>query len=260
MDYQTILYEKSEGIATITLNRPQSMNALNSLVFKELVHVLSEIEGDEEVKVMILAGSDKFFAAGADITEIGKIATPVEAHRFLKHAQAAFNNIEDMAKPVIAAISGLALGGGCELVLACDLRIAAENALFGQPEIKIGVIPGGGGTQRLPRIIGVTKAKELLYTGDFIDAQEAHRIGLVNKVVSVASLMEEAKKMALKIARQPGIALKMTKLAVNGGLNMDIKSAMAYEARCFEILFSTEDQKEGMRAFVEKRKPNFKNR
>jgi enoyl-CoA hydratase len=225
-----------------------------------LVHVLSEIEGDDEVKVAILAGSEKFFAAGADITEIGKIATPVEAHRFLKDAQAAFNNIEDMAKPVIAAISGLALGGGCELVLACDLRIAAENALFGQPEIKIGVIPGGGGTQRLPRIIGVTKAKELLYTGDFIDAQEAHRIGLVNKVVSVASLMEEAKKMALKIARQPGIALKMTKLAVNGGLNMDIKSAMAYEARCFEILFSTEDQKEGMRAFVEKRKPNFKNR
>jgi enoyl-CoA hydratase len=260
MDYQTILYEKSEAIATITLNRPQSMNALNSRVFAELVHVLSEIEGDDEVKVAILAGSEKFFAAGADITEIGKIATPVEAHRFLKDAQAAFNNIEDMAKPVIAAISGLALGGGCELVLACDLRIAAENAMFGQPEIKIGVIPGGGGTQRLPRIIGVTKAKELLYTGDFIDAQEAHRIGLVNKVVSVASLMEEAKKMALKIARQPGIALKMTKLAVNGGLNMDIKSAMAYEARCFEILFSTEDQKEGMRAFVEKRKPNFKNR
>jgi enoyl-CoA hydratase len=260
MDYQTILYEKSEAIATITLNRPQSMNALNSRVFAELVHVLSEIEGDDEVKVAILAGSEKFFAAGADITEIGKIATPVEAHRFLKDAQAAFNNIEDMAKPVIAAISGLALGGGCELVLACDLRIAAENAMFGQPEIKIGVIPGGGGTQRLPRIIGVTKAKELLYTGDFIDAQEAHRIGLVNKVVSVASLMEEAKKMALKIARQPGIALKMTKLAVNGGLNMDIKSAMAYEARCFELLFSTEDQKEGMRAFVEKRKPNFKNR
>jgi enoyl-CoA hydratase len=260
MDYQTILYEKSDGVATITLNRPKSMNALNSRVFKELDHVLSEIDGDDEVKVAILTGSEKFFAAGADITEIGEIATPVDAHRFLKDVQAVFNKIEDLEKPVIAAISGLALGGGCELVLACDLRIAAENAMFGQPEIKIGVIPGAGGTQRLPRIIGVTKAKELLYTGDFIDAQEAYRIGLVNKVVPVASLMEETRKMAAKIARQPGMALKVTKLAVNGGLNMDIKSAMAYEARCFEILFSTEDQKEGMKAFVEKRKPAFKNR
>jgi enoyl-CoA hydratase/carnithine racemase len=260
MDYQTILYEKSEGLATITLNRPKSMNALNSQVFKELGLALSEVDGDDSVKVVILAGSEKFFAAGADITEIGEIGTPVDAHRFLKDAQAVFNRIEDLEKPVIAAISGLALGGGCELVLACDLRIAADNAVFGQPEIKIGVIPGAGGTQRLPRIVGVTKAKELLYTGDFIDAQEAYRIGLVNKVVSVASLMEEAKKMALKIARQPGMALKVTKLAVNGGLNMDIKSAMAYEARCFEILFSTEDQKEGMKAFVEKRKPVFKNR
>lgn len=260
MDYQTILYEKSEGIATVTLNRPKSMNALNSQVFKELDHAFSEIDGDDEVRVAILTGSEKFFAAGADITEISKIATPVEAHRFLKDVQALFNRIEDLEKPVIAAISGLALGGGCELALACDLRIAAESAMFGQPEIKIGVIPGAGGTQRLPRIIGVTKAKELLYTGDVIDAQEAYRIGLVNKVVSVASLMEEARKMALKIARQPGMALKVTKLAVNGGLNMDIKSAMAYEARCFEILFSTEDQKEGMKAFVEKRKPAFKNR
>ena len=138
--------------------------------------------------------------------------------------------------------------------MACDLRIAADNSTFGQPEIKIGIIPGAGGTQRLPRIVGFTKAKELLYTGDFIvDAQEAYRTGLLNKVVPVASLMEETRKMALKIARQPGAALTATKLAVNGGRNMDIKSAMAYEARCFEILFSTDDQKEGMKAFIEKR-------
>jgi enoyl-CoA hydratase len=260
MDYQTILYEKGEGIAVITLNRPKSMNALNSQLFRELDHVLAEIDGDEEVKVVILAGAEKFFAAGADITEIGQIATPVDAHRFLKDVQAVFNRIEDLEKPVIAAVSGLALGGGCELTLACDLRIAADNATFGQPEIKIGVIPGAGGTQRLPRIIGITKAKELLYTGDFIDAQEAYRIGLVNKVVPAASLMEEARKMAGKIARQPGFALKITKIAVNGGMNMDMKSAMAYEARCFEILFSTADQKEGMKAFVEKRKPSFTNR
>jgi enoyl-CoA hydratase/carnithine racemase len=260
MDYQTIVYERQEGIATITLNRPKSMNSLSSQLLKELDHALTDIERDDSIKVVILAGTEKFFAAGADITEIGSLATSVDAHRFLKDAQAVFNKMEDLEKPVIAAISGLALGGGCELALACDLRIAAENSTFGQPEIKIGVIPGAGGTQRLPRIIGLTKAKELLYTGDFIDAQEAYRIGLVNKVVPVASLMDESRKMAQKISRQPGFALKVTKLAVNGGFNMDIKSAMAYEARCFEILFSTEDQKEGMKAFVEKRKPAFKDK
>jgi len=260
MDYHTILYEKKGDIGTITLNRPKSMNALNSQLLRELDDVLTNIDRDDEVKVVTLTGSEKYFAAGADITEIANINTPVDAHRFLKEAQAVFNKIEDLEKPVIAVISGLALGGGCELILACDLRIAADNATFGQPEIKIGVIPGAGGTQRLPRIIGVTKAKELLYTGDFIDAQEAYRIGLVNKVVPLASLMEEAMKMAMKIARQPGFALKVTKFAVNGGLNMDIKSAMAYEARCFEILFSTEDQREGIKAFVEKRKPVFKDK
>ena len=260
MEYKTLRYEKSERIGTITLNRPKSMNSLSSELLAELDHVLTEIDQDDDVKVAILTGSEKYFAAGADITEIGQIKTPLDAHRFLKMAQAVFNHIEDLEKPVIAAISGLALGGGCELTLACDLRIAADNSTFGQPEIKIGVIPGAGGTQRLPRIVGVTKAKEILYTGDFLDAQEACRIGLLNKVVPAASLMEEARKMALKIARQPGVALKATKLAVNGGLNMDIKSAMAYEARCFEILFSTEDQKEGMGAFVEKRKPVFKDR
>jgi enoyl-CoA hydratase len=260
MEYKTILYEKKDRVGTITLNRPKSMNSLSSELLRELDHVLTEIDRDDDVKVVILTGSEKFFAAGADITEIGEIKTPLDAHRFLKMAQAVFNHIEDLEKPVIAAISGLALGGGCELTLACDLRIAADNTTFGQPEIKIGVIPGAGGTQRLPRIVGITKAKELLYTGDFMDAQEAYRIGLLNKVVPAASLMEETRKMALKIARQPGVALKATKLAVNGGLNMDIKSAMAYEARCFEILFSTEDQKEGMKAFIEKRKPAFKDK
>jgi len=260
MAHKTIIYEKSDGVGTITLNRPKSMNSLSSELLRELDSVLTEIDNDDEVKVVILTGSEKYFAAGADITEIGQIKTPQDAHRFLKMAQAVFNHIEDLEKPVIAAISGLTLGGGCELTLACDLRIAAENATFGQPEIKIGVIPGGGGTQRLPRIVGITKAKELLYTGDFIDAQEAYRIGLLNRIAPQASLLEEARKMALKIARQPGEAIKATKLSVNGGLNMDIKSAIAYEARCFEILFSTEDQKEGMNAFIEKRKPVFKHR
>jgi enoyl-CoA hydratase len=161
-------------------------------------------------------------------------------------------------KPVIAAVSGLALGGGCELALACDLRIAAENATFGQPEIKIGVIPGAGGTQRLPRLVGLGRAKELLFTGDTIDAQEAYRIGLVNKVVPVEALMSETRKLALKVTKQPPLALKTTKAVVNEGINMNIQSALALEARGFEILFSTEDQKEGMKAFLEKRKPIFK--
>jgi enoyl-CoA hydratase/carnithine racemase len=150
-------------------------------------------------------------------------------------------------------------GGGCELCLACDFRIAAENAVFGQPEIKIGIIPGGGGTQRLPRLIGTAKAKEFLYTGDTIDAQESYRLGLVNRIVPVESLLAEVKALALKIAAQPGAALRASKLAVNGGINMDIKSAVAYEARCFEMLFSTADQKEGTKAFMEKRKPSFIN-
>jgi enoyl-CoA hydratase/carnithine racemase len=260
MEYETIIYEKKEGIGTITLNRPKMMNALNSRVFRELGHILVEIERDDSIAVVIITGGEKFFAAGADITEISGISTPIDAHDFLKEPQAVFNKIENLEKPIIAAVGGLALGGGCELAMACDLRIAAENASFGQPEIKIGVIPGGGGTQRLPRIVGVTKAKEILFTGDFIDASEAYRIGLVNKVIPVASLMDEARKMALKIARQPRLALKMTKLAINGGMNMELKSAIAYEARCSEILFSTEDQKEGMKAFIEKRKPVFNNR
>ncbi|MBN2515898.1 MAG: enoyl-CoA hydratase/isomerase family protein [Deltaproteobacteria bacterium] len=260
MEYTTILYEKSEGIGTITLNRPKSMNALNSTLLSELGRVfLTEIAKDDEVKVVIVTGSDKFFAAGADITEIANLAAPTDAYKFLQDADI-FRKLEDFDKPIIAVIRGLALGGGCELAMACDLRIAAENAVFGQPEIRIGVIPGGGGTQRLPRLIGVTKAKELLYTGDNIDAQEAYRLGLVNKIVPVESAMDEARKMASKIARQPGVALRATKLSVNGGMSMDMRSAMAYEARCFEILFSTEDQKEGMKAFVEKRKPEFKDR
>jgi len=259
MNYETILFEKDQNIATVTLNRPKAFNAMNLKMFEELKHVFLQIEKDEEVRVVIIAGSGKFFAAGADISEISKIASPVDAHLFIKQADI-FQIIEDFDRPVIAAISGLALGGGCELCLACDLRIAAENAVFGQPEIKIGVIPGGGGTQRLPRLIGMAKAKELLFTGETIDALEAYRLGLVNKVVPVSDLMTEAKALAQRIAVLPGVAMKMTKFAVNGGMSMDMKSALAYEARCFELLFSTGDQKEGTGAFLEKRKPMFKNR
>jgi enoyl-CoA hydratase len=251
MAYNTINYEKAEGIGIITLNRPKSMNSLNGELLRETGALLAEIAADDEVRVVILTGSEKFFAAGADITEVGKIATAADAHRFLKTAHAVFNGLEDLEKPVIAAISGLALGGGCELALACDIRICADNAIFGQPEIKIGVIPGAGGTQRLPRVIGLTKAKELLYTGDSMDAREALRVGLVSKVVPVGTVLDEAKALAGKIARQPSVALRVTKDVVNTGMSLDLKSAILYEARCFEMLFDTEDQKEGMAAFVE---------
>ena len=256
MNFNTIIYEKAEGIGIIKLNRPQRMNALSNEFLRELDLLIDDIKKDDEVRVLIITGDEKFFAVGADINELAGVITPKDAH--LIEASSILNKLENLEKPVIAAVSGPALGGGCELALACDIRIAAENAIFGQPEIKIGVIPGGGGTQRLSRLIGLGKAKELLYTGDSIDAQEAYRIGLVNKLVPVESLMDEAKKMALKLLRQPGFALKIIKMVVNDGINMDLRSALAYEARCFEILFSTEDQKEGMRAFMEKRKPIFK--
>jgi enoyl-CoA hydratase len=258
MNFNTITYEKGEGIGIIKLNRPQRMNALSNEFLKELDLLIDDIKKDDEVRVLIITGDEKFFAVGADINELAGVITPQDAH--LIEASSILNKLENLEKPVIAAVSGPALGGGCELALACDIRIASENAIFGQPEIKIGVIPGGGGTQRLSRLIGLGKAKELLYTGDSIDAQEAYRIGLVNKLVPVESLMDEAKKMALKLLRQPGFALKIIKMVVNDGINMDLRSALAYEARCFEILFSTEDQKEGMRAFMERRKPIFKGR
>ncbi|MBS3919330.1 MAG: enoyl-CoA hydratase/isomerase family protein [Deltaproteobacteria bacterium] len=258
MVLNTVTYEKGEGIGIITLNRPKSMNAINREFIRELDQLFDEIARDDEVSAVIIAGSEKIFCAGADIKEVGKIRSPMQAHLFVTNVQLVFNKIERLDKPVIAAVSGLALGGGCELALACDIRIAAENAVFGQPEIKIGVIPGAGGTQRLPRLIGLGRAKELLFIGDTIDAQEAYRIGLVNKVVSVQALMSETKKIAIKLTKRPPIALKLTKTVVNEGINMDLRSALALEARCFEILFSTEDQKEGMKAFIEKRKPIFK--
>ena len=258
MDYSTIIYEKDGNIAIVTLNRPKSMNSIGSALINDMNNVFDEIAEDDKIDAVILTGSEKVFAAGADIKELTAVNTPVKAHQFVEAIQSLYDKIERLPKPVIAAVSGLALGGGCEMSMSCDVRIAAENALFGQPEIKIGVIPGAGGTQRLPRLVGEGRAKELLYSGDPIDAQEAYRIGLVNKVVPVASLMDEAKKMASKFAGQPSYTLRILKMVVNDGMNMDLRSANAYEARAFEQLFATEDQREGMKAFVEKRKPEFK--
>lgn len=260
MNYNTILYEKSEGIALIRLNRPKSLNALCRELIDEIDHVVNVIGDDQEVAVAIITGSEKAFAAGADIKEIAQLATPLEAYRHVAHFHAVFDKIEALPKPVIAAVSGFALGGGCELALACDMRIAAENASFGLPEIKLGVIPGGGGTQRLPRLVGVGRAKEMLYTGDPIDAREAHRIGLANKVVAVDALMEETRRLASRLVKQPAVALRMNKQAVNEGIRMDPRSGLAYELHCFGVLFSTQDQKEGVQAFIEKRPAKFNGR
>lgn len=260
MDLKTLVYEKKDGVGIISLNRPAKMNALNSELISELDRLLDVIASDGEIVVVIIKGSDKFFAAGADISELNAIASPLAAHRFAEKAQSLFKKLSELRQPVIAAVSGPALGGGCELCLACDMRIAAENARFGLPEIKLGLLPGAGGTQRLARLIGAGPAKEMLFSGDPIDALEAYRIGLVNRVTSVELLMEEAMALAMKLAVRPRFALQTIKRLVNEGLNMDLHSALAHESRCFELLFSTEDQKEGVKAFIEKRKPDFQGR
>jgi len=257
MDNTTLLYEKESNIAVIKLNRPKSLNALNSVLLQELDALLDSIEGDDEIRAVIITGNEKAFAAGADITELNGITTPAQALVFVEGVQRVLNKIEGLKKPVIAAVSGFAFGGGCELTLSCDLRIADESASFGLPEIKLGLLPGGGGTQRLPRIVGLGRAKALLFSGDPIDAKEAFRIGLVNTVVPNGSLMDNAKKMAATLAERPGYTLQTIKGVVNEGIQLDLKSALASEMRSFALLFSTQDKIEGVKAFVEKRKPKF---
>lgn len=259
MHYETLFVQIDDGIGIITLNRSEVLNALNNQVFLELAVAALELGQNESVRVVIVTGGEKVFAAGADI---GQMAT-AHAVDFVTDNQLAyraFNAIENMPKPVIAAVAGFALGGGCELALVADVRVAADTAQFGLPEIKLGIIPGIGGTQRLPRVIGAGRAKELIFSGDFISAEEAYRIGLVNKVVPAEQLFEEARKLAKRFAGQGSVALRMAKSCVNEGLRMDLEAGLQYEQKCFSILFATEDQKEGMKAFLEKRKPNFQGR
>ena len=255
--YGNLLVESENGIGIVTINRPKALNALNAATIRELDQVFDELGQDNGVKAVILTGSgDKSFVAGADITEMQPM-TAIEGRTWAKVAQAVFNKIENLPKPVIAAINGYALGGGCELSMACDIRIASEKAKFGQPEVSLGIPPGFGGTQRLSRLVGKGRAKELLFTGEMIDAAEAYRIGLANKVVAPEELMEAAKAMAQKIISRAPIAVQACKAAVNEGLDTDLESGIAYEAEVFGLCFATEDQKEGMAAFVEKRKANF---
>ena len=260
MKFKTIRLHKENDFAVITLNRADRLNVLNKLVLGELDAALTEIERDQGIRVVILTGGEQCFSVGFDITEISECVSPADARKFFREAHGVFDRLEEMEQPVVAAIAGLALGGGCELALACDLRIAADNATFGLPEVKIGMIPGGGGTQRLPRLIGMTRAKELLFTGDYLNAEEALQGGLLNKVVAASLVLKAAKNLAAKIAHHPLSAVKAVKRAVNGGWGMDVKSAIAYEARCFDAIFSTEEQREGMLAYMEKRTPIFKHK
>jgi len=259
-NYTTIKYSIEDGIAVVLINRPESLNALNSQVFTELGNVFDDLEKDDRARVVILTGEGgKAFAAGADITEMQKCSV-IEVKEFAMVANRTQEKIEVFPKPVIAAIDGFALGGGCELAMACDMRIASARAKFGQPEINLGIIPGGGGTQRLSRLIGLGRAKELVYTGAIVGADRAYELGLVNKVVSPEELLDEAKKIASKIARKSLPILMLAKEALNSGYNLDLDRALLFEVGCFAQCFGTEDHAEGMLAFTEKRNPSFRDK
>ena len=253
-----VVYGKQEQLATITLNRPKSLNALNTVLLSELKEALEDAEVDVAVRVIVITGArDKAFCAGADVAEIRE-KNPEEARAWSQWVQGILTFIEQMKKPIIAKIQGFCLGGGLELALACDFRIASENAIFGLPEVNLAIIPGGGGTQRLPRLIGKTKAMELLMTGEQIDAAEALRLTLVNKVVPADELDRAVDEVIQKLLSKSSVTLGILKQAVNKGIEMDLERALQYEAECFESVLKTEDAREGLTAFVEKRKPEFK--
>lgn len=257
MAYRTIIYEMEDPIGIITLNRPDQKNAINIEMIDELLEIAEKIVIDADIRAVILTGGDKFFCAGADITMLDAVSSPLEAYDLVGPRRNLSSKLERIEKPLIAAISGEALGGGCELALACDLRIADDTAIFGQPEIRFGILPPMGATQRLPRLVGIAKAKEMIYLGDFIDAKEAYRIGLVNKIVPGESLMGEVKKIAMRLAEQPPIALRFAKSLINYGINLDLELALEYERQVCGLLFSTSDREEGLKAFLEKRKAIF---
>ena len=258
-ELETIIIRKEGPVAWILLNRPQKLNAITPKMIKELSQALDELEEDNNVRVVILAGEGRAFSAGADVTAFSA-ANPVEVARFSRMFQELTLKMQFYTKPVIVAIHGYALGGGLELAMSGDIRIASEDAMLGQPEINLGFIPGAGGTQRLARLVGAARAKELIMSGDMIPAREAERIGLVNRVVPLDRLREEARSLALKLAEKPPIALMAAKYAIEYGIESNLWSGLALESNLFAILFSTEDVLEGVTAFLEKRKPKFKGR
>ncbi len=252
MAYENIIFEKEENIATITFNRPEAMNALNNQTRAEFGQAIQDVASDDAIKVLILTGSGKAFVAGSDIKEFNA-TTPFAAHSIMRLGEM----VEKLEKPVIAAVNGFCLGGGNEIAMGCDIIIASEKAKFGQTEINIGIIPGGGGTQRLPRLIGASRAKELIYTGDIIRAEEADRLGLVNRVVPMDELMPAAKELAKKIAAKSAAALKLAKTAINRGMQTNLESGLKYEYELYSLSLSLEDKLEGVNAFLEKRAPKF---
>lgn len=257
MALQNLLLDKVDGVATLTIHRPTALNALNPETIAELDETVAALAGDPSVRAVILTGAgDKAFVAGADIAAMQPL-DPVAARELARRGHHLCHSIERAPKVFIAAVNGYALGGGCELAMACDIRLAAETARFGQPEINLGIIPGFGGTQRLPRLVGRGRALELLLTGEMIDAHEALRIGLVNRVVPPAELLAEVQAMARQIAGKGMAAVRLCKEAVANGLEMDLARAADYEAELFGLCFATADQKEGMQAFLEKRRAVF---
>ncbi|MDZ7341314.1 MAG: enoyl-CoA hydratase-related protein [candidate division KSB1 bacterium] len=256
MEFKNLVIERSDAIGIIKINRPESLNALNIETLGEIRDAVTALNNDDEIKVVIFTGEGKAFIAGADIKQM-KDMTENDAREFSNLGQKIFDIIENLDKPVIAAVNGFALGGGCELAMACDIRIASENAKFGQPEVNLGVIPGFGGTQRLSRLVGKGIAKELIFTGDIIDAQTAFRIGLVNKVVAPENLLNDAIAMAQKIASKGPAAVLIAKSVINRGLEVDQAKGMAIERDGFVQCVASGEAKEGMEAFVEKRKPNW---
>jgi len=257
MDFENLIFEKRNAIAYVTVNRPKAMNALNAATMEELRAVFTEIKDDAAVRAVILTGAgDKAFIAGADIGELAKLDGE-SGKEFARRGQSMFDLVETLGKPVIACINGFALGGGCELALACTIRLGSDNAKLGQPEVKLGVIPGFGGSQRLPRLVGKGVANQLLLTGDMITAQEAHRIGLVNEVTTSANLISRAEEIAAKIIANAPLAVQYTLQAVNKGLEMPLSEGLQLEAKLFGASCATDDKKEGTAAFLEKRKAEF---
>ena len=259
MEYKKLIIQDNGAVRVIKINNPEALNALNTAILRELDAAFTEVAEDNGILAVVLTGEGRAFVAGADISEM-KSKNAIEGEIFGKLGASVFRKIELLPKPVIAAVNGFALGGGCELAMSCDIRLASTKAKFGQPEVGLGITPGFSGTQRMPRLIGMGKAKELIYTADIIDAAEAYRIGLVNHVYEPEALMEEAMKMAEKIASKAPIAVKNSKEAINRGIQTDMDSAVAIEAYLFGLCFASEDQKEGMTAFFEKRKANFQNK
>lgn len=261
MQYEQILFERDGAVAIVTLNRPRQLNALNQAVIGELLTAIDMIAADDALRVVIITGSgDRAFAAGADIGELAQLQSATEARRLAVRSHELGRKLADLPKPVIAAINGFALGGGLELALACDIRLAADSAQVGLPEVTLGILPGWGGTQRLPRLAGPGVAKLLMMTGDRIGADEALRLGIVERVVPQAELLEAARNLAQQLAAQPPISIAAIKQAVNRGLNMALDDANLFEAGLFAEVAMTEDRREGTRAFLEKRKAEWRGR